>query len=467
MDFRAVVIFYPFFTLIEIGFTMKRKFSLSILSFILLISQFGYGQKMIPSDSIKAKMQWFADAKLGIFIHWGIYAVKGIGESWSFHNKQISYSDYLAQLKEFTGEKYNPQQWADLIKKSGARYAVITTKHHDGVALWDTKANDLSVVKKSPFKKDAIAPFFAALRKDGIKCGAYYSLLDWSNPDYPAFLKDSNRYAIKDDSARWKRFLRFDDGQLTEIMTQFHPDLIWFDGDWEHNAKDWNARGIRKLLLSYNPDLIINGRLTGYGDYDTPEQNFPVSRPGYKWWELCMTTNDSWGYQPTDTAWKTPYQIITIFVDAVANGGNLLLDIGPKPDGTIPPEQVNILTELGSWNKKNGEAIFDTEAGLPLGHFYGPTTISKDSTTLYLFLHGKTNGEIMLKGIRNKVLEASVVGVNKPLPVQVVGKISWSPIPGLIYIDVPADQNDKYVTVVRVKLDGPVRLYKGKGGLSE
>ena len=159
--------------------------------------------------------------------------------------------------------------------------------------------------------------------------------------------------------------------------------------------------------------------------------------------------------------------MITIFVDAVANGGNLLLDIGPRADGSIPPEQINILKELGDWNKRNGEAIFGSLPGLPLGHFYGPTTLSKDSTSLYLFLHGKTNGPIMLKGIRNDIKSVSVVATGTPLKYKVVGKISWSPVPGLVYIDVPKSQDDKYVTVVKVKLDGPVRLYRGKGGLSE
>ncbi|MBP1616462.1 MAG: alpha-L-fucosidase [Bacteroidetes bacterium] len=445
---------------------MKQHLCISIL-LTILISSLNAQQAIPSSDSIQPKMQWFADAKLGIFIHWGIYSVKGVGESWSFHNKRIPYSEYMSQLKGFTGAKYDPQAWADLIKQSGARYAVITTKHHDGVALWNTKASDLNVVKKTPFKKDAIAPFFAALRKDSIKCGAYFSLLDWSNPDYPGFLKDSSRYTISQNPTRWKKFLQFNNLQMSEIMQQYRPDLIWFDGDWEHNAAEWEASDVRKMLLSYNPELIINGRLTGYGDYETPEQNFPVSRPAYKWWELCMTTNDSWGFQPTDTAWKSPYEVITIFVDAVANGGNLLLDIGPRADGSIPREQINILKELGDWNKRNGESIFGTLPGLALGHFYGPTTLSKDSTTLYLFLHGRINGQIMLKGIRNNIKGVSVVGTNASLSYKVVGKISWSPIPGLVYIDVPESQNDKYVTVVKVKLDGPIHLYRGKGGLSE
>lgn len=429
---------------------MKKKvFILFLLSLTLSASSFG--QRIISPDSIENKMQWFGDAKLGIFIHWGIYSVKGVGESWSFHNEQISYPDYMSQLKGFTGSKYNPQFWADLIKSSGARYAVITTKHHDGVALWDTKESKLNVVKKTPFKRDAITPFFNALRKDGIKCGAYFSLIDWSNYNYPAFLKDSSRYVIAKDPTRWKKFQRFYMTQLSEIMEKFHPDLLWFDGDWEHTAKEWDAPKIRKMLLKYNPKLVINGRLMGYGDYETPEQKFPITRPPYKWWELCMTTNDSWGFQPKDTVWKTPYEIITIFVDVVANGGNLLLDIGPRSDGTIPQQQVYLLRELGKWNAKNGEAIFGTIPGLQLGHYYGPTTMSKDSTTLYLFSEGKTN-EILLKGIRNSIKEVSVVGFDTPL--------KYKNLAGLVYINMPTVEEDKYVTVLRVKLKGAVQLSK-------
>lgn len=421
-------------------------------------------QQQTKPEDIKEKMQWFADAKLGIFIHWGIYSVKGIDESWSFHNKKISYPDYMQQLKGFTASNYDPQAWADLIKESGARYAVMTTKHHDGVALWDSKYSKLDVVNSTPAKKDVLTPFYAALRRDSIKCGAYFSLIDWSYPDYPQFLKDSNRYDIKAQPARWQRFLKFYEGQMEEVMTKFNPDLWWFDGDWEHSADEWEAAKMRKMLTTHNPNTIINGRLQGYGDYDTPEQNFPVTRPHYHWWELCMTINNNWGWQPQDTNWKTPFEIITIFVDAVSNGGNLLLDIGPKADGSIPAEEVHMLKELGAWNKKNGEAIFNTIAGLPLGHFYGPTTLSKDSTTLYLFLPGKTSGQVAIKGLSNKIESISVVGNGTPLTHKVVGKISWSPVPGLVYIDVPENVQDKYVTVLKVKLDKAVKLYRGKGG---
>ena len=444
---------------------MKSIKTVLFISLAFMLSVGSLAQSKINPNDIKDKMQWFADAKLGIFIHAGIYSVDGVDESWSFHNKKISHAEYMKQLNGFTLKKYDPAMWADLIKESGARYAVITTKHHDGVAMYDTKMNNLSSVKATPAKKDMITPFFAELRKRDIKCGAYYSLIDWTHPDYPGFLKDSSRYKVENDYERWNRFRQFFQGQIKEISTQFKPDLWWFDGDWEHSAEQWESEKVRNIILSNNPKAIINSRLQGYGDYETPEQNFPVSRPKFNWWELCMTTNDNWGFH-NDNNWKTPYEVITIFVDAVANGGNLLLDMGPKEDGTIPEEQIHVLKELGAWNKKNGEAIFNTIGGIPQGHFYGPTTMSKDSTILYLFLHGQTSGQIMLKGLDNKIQEITVVGNGTKLSHKIVGKISWSHVPGLVYIDVPSVVLDKYVTVLKLKLDKPVKLYRGQGGFN-
>ena len=446
-------------------FQMNYKKVIVAVCFLFLFTAGGFSQSKIDSKEIKDKMQWFADAKLGIFIHAGIYAVDGIDESWSFHNKKISHADYMKQLKGFTLKNYNPAFWAGLIQESGARYAVITTKHHDGVAMYDTKMNNLSIVKATPAKRDMIKPFFEELRKRNIKCGAYFSLIDWSDNNYPGFLKDSSRYIVSNDYDRWNRFRSFFQGQIKEIIALFNPDLWWFDGDWEHSAEEWESQKVRQIILSANPKAIINGRLQGYGDYETPEQNFPVSKPKFNWWELCMTTNDNWGFH-NDNNWKTPYEVITIFVDAVSNGGNMLLDMGPKEDGTIPDEQINVLKELGAWNKKHGEAIFNTVSGLPQGHFYGPSTMSKDSTSVYLFLHGKTSGQVMIKGLDNKIEEIAVVGNGTKLAHKVVGKISWSPVPGLVYITVPENVLDKYVTVLKVKLDKPVKLYRGHGGLN-
>ncbi|HOD66102.1 MAG TPA: alpha-L-fucosidase [candidate division Zixibacteria bacterium] len=415
-----------------------------------------------PKD--ESKMQWFADAKLGIFIHWGIYAVDGVGESWSFHNRQLPYDDYMRQLAGFTASSYDPGEWAEAIGEAGARYAVLTSKHHDGVALWDTKMNDLSVPRRTPAGRDVIAPFVEALRARGIKVGLYFSLIDWSHPDYPGFLRDSSRYNAGAAPDRWRRFVQFYQGQLNELMTQFDPDLYWFDGDWEHSAEEWQAAGVRDLIRRHNPAAIINGRLQGFGDYDTPEQNLPIERPGSRCWELCQTMNDSWGYQGRDTNYKTPSEIITIFADVISMGGNLLLDIGPQADGTIPEKQRNILRELGRWTARHAEAIFGTVAGPPPGHFYGPATLSKDSLSLYLFLPGRTGGDVVVKGLNCGVAGVTVVGSGETVTYRTVGKISWSPVPGLIFIHPPENQ-DEYMTVLKVSLDSPLALYRGKGGL--
>jgi alpha-L-fucosidase len=310
-----------------------------------------------------------------------------------------------------------------------------------------------------------LKPFYKALDKEGIKRGVYYSLIDWSYPDYPGFLKDSDRYKISDAPERWKKFQQFNEAQINELNQSYKPDLWWFDGDWEQSAEEWQAKKIREEILAIDPTAIINGRLQGYGDYETPEQNFPVTKPGYKWWELCMTINNNWGYHPDDTNWKTPFEIISIFTDVVSNGGNLLLDIGPRADGSIPEEDVQVLKELGKWNSKNGEAIFNTIAGLPQGHFYGATTLSKDSTILYLFLPDQRAGNAMIKGLINQIKDVEVLGTHHHLQPKIVGKISWSPIPGLIFIDVPDSLKDQYMTVLKITLDGPLKLYRGKGGL--
>ncbi|MEW5846995.1 MAG: alpha-L-fucosidase [Bacteroidota bacterium] len=412
------------------------------------------------------RMQWFADAKYGIFIHWGIYSLGNTSESWAFYNKQLSHADYMAQINQFRAENYNPTQWAKLIKQSGARYAVITAKHHDGVALWDTKFSKLSVARQSPASRDVLSPFIKALREQGIKVGIYYSLIDWSHPDYPGFTSDSNRYSIPDDTLRWQRFLKFCHGQIEELMQLYNPDLMWFDGDWEHSANEWQAEKIRELIHRYNPNTIINGRLQGYGDYDTPEQNFPVTRPNLKYWELCMTMNTSWGYRVNDTIYKTPFEIISILTDAISMGGNLLLDITPKANGLIPQEQIMVLCSIGEWIGKHSEAIYGTLPGLPQGHFYGPTSLSNDSTSLFLFLPAKTFGQIMLKGISSTIKKITVLGTNHQLQYKIVGKISWSPVPGLIFIDVPKEHTDSTMTVIKVEFNEPIKLYRGKGGLN-
>ena len=241
----------------------------------------------------ESKMQWFKDAKLGIFIHWGLYAVDGISESWSFYNGYISHEDYLKQTNGFTASEYNPKAWAKLIKESGAKYAVITSKHHDGFALWDSKDGVFNAVKHSAAKKDVLSPFIKNLKKQDLKVGVYYSLPDWSYNDYTHHTKEIKRYKISDEPERWKTFLNYYQSQLKDLKSKYDPDLWWFDGDWEHNAEEWDIEGTRELLFKDRPNVILNSRLCGNGDYATPENGPPVLKPHAKYWELCLTMNDS------------------------------------------------------------------------------------------------------------------------------------------------------------------------------
>ncbi len=436
-----------------------------ILSLTCILSVSAPAQ--INDSLFQEKMEWFKDAKLGIFIHWGIYSVNGIDESWSFFNNYISHEDYLKQLDSFTADQYKPELWGELIKNSGAKYAVITSKHHDGFALWDTDLGNLNAVKHAAARKDLLTPFVDALRNQGLKVGLYFSLPDWSFEDYTHHTKTVMRYKPAMDPGRWDTFLKYYQGQLMELSEKYNPDLWWFDGDWEHSAEEWQADKVRSMLVEKNPKVILNSRLRGKGDYQTPEQGPPVTRPSAKYWELCLTMNDSWGFQPNDTNYKTPQQIIDIFADCISKGGNLLLDIGPKADGTIPEEQVHILTELGTWTGKHEEAIYGTEAGIPYDHFYGPTTLSRDSTILYLFVKGDMNGQLTLRGLSNKINRVWVVGNGTKLNHKVMSKVFWNRYPGLTYIDLPEHVLDKYCTVIAVLLDGPVDLYRENTGAIE
>lgn len=420
--------------------------------------------------------QWFKDAKLGIFIHWGIYAVKGVSESWSFYHDSISYEDYMKQCEGFTAKNYHPKKWAELFKKIGARYSVLTTKHHDGVALWDTKLSDLSVVHRTPAKRDLVKPWVEAMREQGIKVGLYYSHLDWSHPDYASILREDERENLdklvrhkythpsgEEDFEAWERFLKFHRGQLKELMTNFAPvDLLWFDGDWEKSSEEWRMAELREFLHELNPNVVLNSRMWDQGDYKTPEQGIPILKPEGPW-EFCVTINDSWGYQHKDKNYKSVRQLIRMFAECIGMGGNMLLDIGPMEDGTIDSEQEKRLLGLGEWVNKHEGAIFGTEAGLPLGHFYGPTTLSKDKKTLYLFCFDRPYDDIAVKGIRNKIKRISVVGSDTELSYRKMGGASWLNIPGILWISVPEQSIDKNCTVIKVEFENELDLYRGAG----
>lgn len=445
--------------------------------FLSLFASSLFAQVTKPEKPTPKKMEWFEDAKLGIFIHYGIYAVNGIAESWSFKNNQISYEDYMKQLQGFTAKNYDPEQWAKLFKEAGTKYAVLTSKHHDGVALWDTKLSDLSVVKKTPAARDLIVPYAKALRSEGIKVGIYFSHLDWSHPDYATVYNATSNYhptndhfdyptSGVEDQARWNKFVDFRNGQLKELFDLVNPDLWWFDGDWTRTSEQWKMKELRQSLLSWNPNAILNARMAGYGDYATPEQGVPIFGPQGPW-ELCMTINDSWGYQKKDNNQKSVNYIIRVFADCISMGGNLLLDAGPMEDGTFTPEQTERLKGLGRWTHKHAEAIYGTTRGLPFGHFYGPTTLSKDRKTIYCFVLDSPKDDIVVKGIQNKVTNVRLLGTNETLASKRNGGAEWNKIPGVLQITLPVNKLDKNVTVVAIDLDSPLELYRGSGGAIE
>lgn len=441
---------------------MNRRFL--FLTALLLLAVFpvmGQEPQKEDSASYEKRMEWFGNAKLGIFIHWGIYAVRGVSESWSFYNEYLPYDEYMSQAKGFTAKNYDPKAWVDLIKESGAQYTVITTKHHDGMALWDTKAGELSMKKCTPAKRDLITPFAKEVRSHGLKLGLYYSLLDWSNENYPNKTKNQKRYT--NDPQRWDKFVKFNMAQLSELSNEFNPDLFWFDGDWEQTAEAWHSSDIIKLLRKKNPNVIVNSRIQGYGDYATPEQGIPVTRPSAEYWELCQTINDSWGYQPTDQNFKSPYQVLRTFCDCLSNGGNLLLDIGPREDGTIPQEEVDVLKELGRWTHKHAEAIYGTRAGIPAYCFQGYNALNKDGDILYLYIPYRPNGCVEVKGLLNRVNRVWVVGNGTMLNYKIYNKAYWSSTPGNLSIDVPDSVLDPQITVLAVLLDGPVKYSNGQG----
>lgn len=400
------------------------------------------------------KMQWFEDAKLGIFIHWGIYSVNGISESWSFFNNYTNHDLYMKQLQGFDASKYQPASWVNLIRESGAKYAVITAKHHDGVSLWDTRApRAISTLKQSAAGKDVLSPFVSELKKSGLKTGIYYSLPDWSYPDYDVFTRDRKRYNLGEAPGRWKSFLDYQQGQLKELSLKYNPDLIWFDGNWEHNNTEWEAVKIKQNLEKYNPDIIINSRLDNHGDYETPEQGIPVLRPAARYWELCYTMNDSWGYQPYDTQYKTANMIIRTLTDCIAMGGNLLLDIGPKADGSIAPEQESILKGLGRWTNKHAEAIYGTRPGIPAGHVNAGTALSKDKKTLFIYLDYKDRNGVLLQGIASQIQNAEVVGFKGQGL-----KFSKLRNRNSYLFDIDPGAFDQDVTVLKISFKEPLKL---------
>jgi alpha-L-fucosidase len=424
---------------------------------------------------------WFPDAKLGIFIHWGIYAVEGTAESWAIFSKERTYDSYMNQRHGFTAANYDPRAWAELFRRAGARYAVLTSKHHDGMALWDTQASDLSVVKQTPAGRDLIAPYAQAMREAGLKVGLYFSHLDWSHPDYAPLppaerTKDNFPMPLTDHSddpyhrfwselgpntPAWKRFLAFREAQLRELCTNYGEiNILWFDGEWTpDDGAYWQMADLRDKLHAWQPNIILNSRMRGLGDFKTPEQGIPIERPEGVW-EFNTTINDSWGYKPNDHNYKSVPQLVRMFAECIGMGGNMLLDVGPMADGTIPPEQIERLEGLGAWINRHAEAVYETQAGLPHAYHYGASTLSKDQQTLYLICFDRPSGQVAVKGIRNDIKSISIQG--ESMTFRKLGGAPWINLPGVLWIDVPESALDSIATVIKIELEGPLDLFTGK-----
>lgn len=378
-----------------------------------------------------ARMGWWRDAKFGMFIHWGVYAVPAgtydgkqiprIGEWIMFHGK-IPVEHYKTYAKDFNPVKYDPVAWAALAKEAGMRYMIITAKHHDGFTLFPTAASKWSIMDASPWKKDLIAPLADAARADGLKFGLYYSQAqDWINPGgAKAGMKDGDGW----DDAHKGSFDQYIDQiavpQVREILTRYHPDVLWWDTP--HSMNPERAEKLVKLL-PLSPGIIHNNRLGGgySGDTETPEQRIPATGIPGRDWETCMTMNDTWGFKSYDHNWKPLSKLITNLVDIVSKGGNYLLNIGPTAEGEIPPESIKLLKEVGAWMKVNGEAIYGTHASPFKNLPWGRCTVKHagDDTVLYLHvLDWPTDGKLAVPGLGNVVKSTGLLADGTKLNVE-------------------------------------------------
>ena len=425
---------------------------------------------------------WFPKAKLGIFIHWGIYTVNGKGESWPIADAKISSNDYYAQRHDFTVTDYNPTEWAKYIKATGARYTVLTTKHHDGFCLFDTKYTDFNTVKSAPCKRDLIEPFAKAIRDAGIKLGLYFTNTDWADDDHLRVLFNKSQAEIDDLRANkvnffnlwginypytpeekieldacWNRFMTRYKGEITELLTKYQPDVLWTDVMISREGFSWETKEVKEMIERISPNTICNGRLPGYGDYETPERYIPLL-PLDGPWELCETFNNSWAYSPDDMNYKSIKQLVRTLCECISKGGNLLLNITPDKEGRIPEKTKENMLKFGAWVNKYSEAIFDTEKGIDTAYYLGGSTLSEDKKTLYLFQYDLDCEKIMLNGLYDKPKKVTALKNNMELEFKVEGGADWINMPGCLWIDVPLETKDEVCSVFKLEFEEPIRL---------
>ena len=355
-----------------------------------------------------SNLDWFNEARYGMFIHWGAYSAAARAE-WVLNRERIPYDEYTEKyVKKFKAEKFDPRAWARLAKEAGMKYMVLTTRHHDGFALWDTKTSDFNAAKLGP-KKDLVRLFADGVRAEGLKVGFYFSYADWHHPDYPgAYCRDWPQ--PWNDPEKQKRFSTYYHAQLEELLTDYGKvDILWYDGfaPFPHDGEQVNRR-----MKELQPHIIINDRNGEPWDFKNCEQAINPAPAGTAW-EACMTLNDTWGYHAGDFHYKPACDVIRMLIETACNGGNLLLNVGPKADGTIPAQAAKILRQAGKWLKRNGEFLPNSDRSPFSWNTFGRITMKGGKVYVHIFR--STGKELCLAEIGNKVLSARYVATGKKL----------------------------------------------------
>jgi len=398
---------------------------------------------LAPDLLLKPKdMAWWQDAKFGVFIHWGLYSIPAKGE-WYMFNEKVSPEDYARLAEQFHPHHYDPEAWARLAKAAGARYMVMTARHHDGFALWDSPASygHFDAVH-SAAHRDLIAPFVKAVRREGLRVGLYYSPLDWR---FPAYFHPKE---LPDNAALFKRQTY---AQIQELMSRYGQiDVLWWDGGWlAHQGTDadaawfWEPDKLNRMVRTYQPQIVINPRSGWQGDFDTEEGTAPIKGPiRHKPWEKTFSLHDGgWGYTPEYNV-MTANQVVRLLSDAVVRNGNVLANVGPTPDGAIPPKQTATLEEVGQWLTRYGRAIYGTRPGplQPVDDVYG-TTHAGQSVFIHIF--NWPSDELTLPPLDGKI--ASVQNLSGD-------GAAWQADPVSLRVSVPPAARGTPVTILEVRL---------------
>ncbi len=409
--------------------------------------------KLSPREETR---QWFREAKFGLFIHWGVYALLGKGE-WIRTVDQIPEEEYAKLPPRFNPQKFDPAGWAALAKRAGMKYMVVTTKHHDGFCMFDAHNTDWKVTK-TPYGKDVIAQLTKAFEKQGVRVGYYYSIMDWHHDDYlPRLEWEAAKRPVEGHNVM--DYIRYMREHIKQLMTEYRPApfVLWYDGGWMNKPEELSGVETNAMARKLKPDILINDRHFTKEDLVTPEQRIPPTglfdddgSPAM--WEACITmTSAWWGYDKHEKVYKTPEFLIRMLVDIVSKGGNLLLNIGPKPDGTIQKEFVDRLVAIGKWMDKYSEAIYGTTASpFNLLPFYGRVTAKGDKLYVHVF-EWPGDRTARLPNLANGVKRAYLLEKGKPaVPAARDGK-DW-------VFTLPAKAPDKAASVFVVELDGPPQV---------